>query len=122
MVVEDDASARNAYRTALLLAGYSVVTVEDGVAALRWLDTHHIDGIVLDLALPRLGGLDVQRETLSHHDSRDIPIVVVTGSEQTVEGENVRCVLRKPVDPEALVDAVRRCVAPPSGGFSTFHR
>jgi CheY-like chemotaxis protein len=120
--VEDDVGARTVYRTALLLAGYSVVAFEDGMAALRWLDTNYIDGIVLDLGLPRLGGLDLQREIASHPDRRDIPIVVVTGTDQPVDGENVRCVLRKPVDPEALVETVRRCVAPPKSGFSTFHQ
>ena len=121
LVVEDDANARTVYRTALSLAGYTVVAVEDGLAALHWLETHHIDGVVLDLALPRLSGHDVQRESASHSDSRDIPIVVVTGSDELLEAENVRCVLRKPVDPDVLVETVKRCI-PPKGGFSTFLR
>ena len=92
------------------------------MAALRWLDTHHIDGIVLDLGLPRLSGRDFQREIASHSDSRDIPVIVVTGSDELVEAPNVPCVLRKPVDPDVLVKTVRRCVAPTKGGFSSFDR
>ena len=58
-----------------------MVAVEDGVDALRYVEGHTPSLVVLDLGLPRLGGEDVRRELASRPGIRDIPIVVVTGSD-----------------------------------------
>src|SRR5258706_15561940 len=78
LVVEDDPQLRFLYRMALMMAGYKVVAVEDGVDALRHVEADPPQAVVLDIELPRLGGLDVQREIAAHAETRDIPIVVVT--------------------------------------------
>ena len=64
LVVEDDPALRTFYRSALMIAGYTVVSAEDGIDALRRLDEGLTpDLVVLDVALPRLSGRDVQRGT-----------------------------------------------------------
>ena len=78
LLVEDDHALREMYRATLASAGFSVVAVEDGIDALRYMDGHTPNLVVLDLGLPRLGGEDVRRELASRPDTRDIPIVVVT--------------------------------------------
>ena len=99
------------YRTALTAAGYVVVAVEDGVAALRHIDQSGPDAVVLDLGLPDLAGQDVQKEIAAHPATRALPIIVVTGSDTAdLDERDFSCVLRKPIDPESLVDAVRRCL------------
>ena len=45
LVVEDDAELRVLYRTALALAGYTVIAVDDGISALRWIEADRPDGI-----------------------------------------------------------------------------
>jgi CheY-like chemotaxis protein len=108
------------YRTTLAMAGYVVVAVEDGYSALQWIETDRPDGIILDLGLPRLGGRDLQREIAAHAETRAIPIVVVTGtSADDLDPADFRCVLRKPIKPDRLVDAARQCFPRPRG-FSTF--
>jgi CheY-like chemotaxis protein len=52
----------------------------------------------------------VQQEIAAQVVTRNIPIVVVTGSGLPVDETQVACVLRKPVMPDALVSAVRRCL------------
>ena len=103
------------------MAGYTVVPVADGFAALRWIDADRPDAILLDLGLPRLSGGDLQREIASHAATHDIPIIVVTGlvAEQEVNPADCWCVLRKPVEPDEVVKTVRKCVPPPRG-FSLF--
>jgi chemosensory pili system protein ChpA (sensor histidine kinase/response regulator) len=111
LVVEDDLPLREFYRTTLRYAGYSVVAVEDGVDALTWIEQHTPDIIVLDLALVRVSGRDVQRELRAHAETRDIPIVVVTGDETSdLNKRELACLLHKPVTGEALVDVVERCL------------
>ena len=120
LIVEDDAELRVLYRTALSMAGYTVKAVEDGMAALRVIETDRPVGIVLDLGLPRLHGRDVQREIAAHAETRDIPIVVITGlADHDLNAGEVACILRKPIEPEDLVAAARRCFPPPRG-FSVF--
>lgn len=109
--MEDDPQLRMLYRSVLTAAGYVVVAVEDGVDALRHLDANGPDAVVLDLGLPRLHGRDVQREIAAHSDTRAIPIIVVTGGDTgDLTASDYACILRKPIDPESLVEAVQRCL------------
>jgi PleD family two-component response regulator len=55
LVVEDDRALREVYRAALMMSGYTVVAVEDGIDALKHVEKDLPNLIVLDLALPRLG-------------------------------------------------------------------
>jgi CheY-like chemotaxis protein len=109
LIVEDDAELRTLYRTALSLTGCAVVTVDDGVGALRRIDADPPDIVLLDIGLPRLGGLDVQREMMAHPETSHIPIVVVTGDARGLNTTDFACVIQKPVDLDALVRAVERC-------------
>ena len=99
------------FRYALSVAGYAVTEAADGIQALRLIEQHPPDMIILDLGLPLLGGLDVQQELAAHGSLRDILIVVVTGSSASLEGVKVECVLRKPVSPDQVVDVVAKCFA-----------
>ena len=111
LVVEDDPALRRMYRTALALAGFDVVEADDGLAALHFLDHRSPDVVVLDLMLPTMSGLVVQQEIAAHAHTRSIPLVIVTGTDLSLDHLDVPCVLRKPVSPESLVDAVRACLA-----------
>jgi DNA-binding response OmpR family regulator len=110
-VVEDDASLRELYRSTLRAAGYAVVGVEDGVDALRLIDSGKPRAVVLDLALPRLSGRAVSRELRAHTSTQDIPVIIVTGTDTSdLDPEQFSCILRKPIDPDTLIEAVQKCV------------
>jgi CheY-like chemotaxis protein len=110
LVVEDDADLRRLFRTALSIAGYEVDDAADGIEALRIIESRVPDLVVLDLMLRALDGRSVQQELAAHAITRDIPIVIVTGSSLDISGVNVSCVLRKPVMPDQLVETVRHCI------------
>jgi CheY-like chemotaxis protein len=57
----------------------------------------------------------VHQEVAAHAHTRQIPVVIVTGSDMNLDHLQVPCVLRKPVDPERLVSTVRECLKLPSG-------
>ena len=112
LVVEDDPPLRELYRALLGAAGYSVLTVDDGVTALRCIEDRPPAAVVLDLVLPRLSGRAVYQELKERASTRHIPIVVVTGHDTSDLNETgIDCVLRKPLDPDTLVSAVRNCIA-----------
>ncbi len=110
LIVEDDEDLRRLYRTALLLEGFEVIEAGDGLEALSRIDRAQPDIIVLDLVLPTLDGIAVRQEIAAHALTREIPIVVVTGSTMNVAQLDVECVLHKPVTPETLVATVKRCL------------
>jgi DNA-binding response OmpR family regulator len=99
------------YRAAVSLAGFHTIEAHDGLTALRVLDQRSADLVILDLMLPTLDGLTVQQEISANAGTRDLPILIVTGSNLPLEDVKVPCILRKPVTVDDLVDAVRRCLA-----------
>ena len=111
LIVEDDLLLSRLFRTAWTVAGYSVRHAADGLTALRMIDADPPALIVLDLVLPRVSGLSVQQEVAAHAHTRDIPVVIVTGSSIELGHLSVPCVLRKPVSPDELVEAVKKCLA-----------
>ena len=111
LIVEDDPELRALYRAMLQMEGFTVVGVEDGVDALRHIEIDPPDAVVLDLGLPRLGGRDVHREIRGRIEMRGIPIVIVTGEPiDDLDPKDFACILRKPLDPQSLVSAVRDCL------------
>ena len=112
LVVEDDETLRRFYREVLGFAGYVVTAVEDGLDALRYLEATVPDLIILDMALPRLRGRDVQQELAAHADTRHVPTLVVTGTDtRQLDPTEFTCIRRKPVTADALLKAVEECLA-----------
>ena len=111
LIVEDDEDLRRLFRTALSLSGYDVQEAGDGLEALQRIDHSPPDLIVLDLILPRISGLVVREEIAAQAMTRDIPIIVITGTATEPGDMNVACFLRKPIDPDRLLEAVRTCLA-----------
>jgi CheY-like chemotaxis protein len=117
LVVEDDPQLRELYRNALRTAGYVVVAVEDGADALRQIEHSKPALVVLDLALPRVDGRDVHRELKARPETRNIPVIIVSGTDMTdVDAKQFAYVLRKPCDPDRLVAAVDQCMRRAGGG------
>lgn len=84
--------------------------------ALRCIEDRPVAAVVLDLVLPRLSGRDVYREMKARPDMRNIPIIVVSGHDVSdLKESDFACVLRKPLDPDTLVAAVKKCISGGSG-------
>lgn len=110
LIVEDDVELRRLFRVTLILEGFDVDEAGDGINALRRIEQRPPDLVVLDLALPFLSGVSVQQEIAAQALTRHLPIVIVTASTEDLSNLDVPCVLRKPVEPEQLVNAVRKCL------------
>ena len=88
LLVEDDSATRELFDYALRLSGLAVVAARDGLAGLRAIEQQVPDAVVLDLDLPNVSGIDVHQEIVLHAETRDIPIIIVTGT--SVEGARRR--------------------------------
>jgi DNA-binding response OmpR family regulator len=109
LLVDDDRELCHMLGEYLTPEGFKVTTVHDGDEALYALGRHHFDLIVLDVMLPRLGGLDVLRMLRQKNTT---PVLMLTA-----RGEDIDRVvglelgaddyLAKPFNPRELVARMR---------------
>ena len=85
LVVEDDPSILRGLQMNLGLEGFKTICAHDGEEGLVMMRSHRPDLVLLDLMLPKLGGLEVIKQ-LRVHDP-DTPIIVLSAKDQ--EGDKV---------------------------------
>jgi two-component system response regulator MprA len=83
LVVDDEPAVRNALERALRVARYDVRLARDGVEALDALAGEPVDAVVLDVAMPRLGGLEVARRLRAAGDRT--PVLMLTARDEIDE-------------------------------------
>jgi FixJ family two-component response regulator len=112
-VVDDDADVRTALVRLMSSAGLNAVAFESPQAFLDRFDRAVRACLVLDLAMPGLNGLDLQRRL--EEEARTLPIVFLTGhgdvasSVQAMKRGAVDF-LQKPVDDVRLLTAVSQAL------------
>jgi len=112
-VIDDDMSAREGVAGLLRSAGMMAKTFASGEEFLAAPRSRKPSCLVLDVNLPGLSGLDLQRE-LAKSDV-DVPIIFLTGHgdiPMTVRALKAGAVnfLTKPFDDEELLNAIRQCI------------
>ncbi|HLL07652.1 MAG TPA: response regulator transcription factor [Nocardioidaceae bacterium] len=76
LVVDDDRAVRESLRRSLEFNGYDVQLASDGAEALARVASAQPDAVVIDVMMPRLGGLEATRALRAA--GNDIPILVLT--------------------------------------------
>ncbi len=80
LFVEDSSLFRKAVARRLTTEGFEVVTAATGEEALQSAEAQPPDMIVLDMMLPKLDGMMVLRVLRSAEKTRNIPVIVLSGS------------------------------------------
>jgi CheY-like chemotaxis protein/HPt (histidine-containing phosphotransfer) domain-containing protein len=111
LVVEDDEVSRTLLQAHLSSLGCTVVSVEDGTAAVEVAAQGFVDLILMDGRLPGLGGVGAIRRLREDHPPRQLPILVVTASVTSDEREaylsaGADGVLAKPYTRDELIAAL----------------
>lgn len=106
LLVEDDRSVRRYLEVTLQRSGYTVITAEDGLEAMKVALSSPIDVVVTDAVMPNLSGQELARFLRSNPKLSHLPIVLLTGQENkeaAASGEKLIDVfLYKPVKAEEL--------------------
>jgi CheY-like chemotaxis protein len=115
LVVDDDAAVRRTLVALLRASGQEVLEADSGAVALGWLETTHVDLVITDLGMPDITGWDVARAAKARHP--DLPVVLLTGWGDQVEGEapasvRVDRVLTKPVPRSAVLAVIAELTGP----------
>jgi CheY-like chemotaxis protein len=87
LLVDDSKFMRMANERALARAGYEVIAASDGEEALRMTQARIPDLIVLDMLLPKLGGLQVLQALKKNPLTLSIPVVVLSSLPQKNEAK-----------------------------------
>ena len=111
LIVDDDAASRRLLDVRLRALGCDTIMAADGQEALATLRQEPPALMLLDLQMPRMGGIEVLRAL--RRDALDLPVIVITahGSvEAAVEAmrEGAHDFLPKPFDPHHLEIVVRK--------------
>jgi len=111
-VVDDDISVRESLDLLLRTAGWKVETFASASAFLARERVDVPSCLVLDMSLPDLNGLDVQKRVV---DRVEMPIIFITGHgdiPMSVKAMKAGAVefLTKPFGPEALLSAIRQAI------------
>jgi CheY-like chemotaxis protein len=112
LVVDDDPQIRESLSELLDNKGYSVIQAENGRRALdvlKEVPPRTPCLVVLDLAMPVLDGHQFLKQRASDPYLRGIPVVVVSGNPRPLTPlEGIEAYLEKPLEPEVLLEIIRR--------------
>jgi CheY-like chemotaxis protein len=79
LLADDSVTAQNMGRRILADAGYEVITVNNGSAALKKIAEQKPDLIVLDVYMPGYGGLEVCQRVKETRETARIPVLLTVG-------------------------------------------
>lgn len=121
LLVDDDPDALEIEEFVVLeVADFRIVRAQDGESGLQKAREELPDLIILDVMMPKKDGFAVFGELRSAPETREIPVIMLTGvsRESGIEfsadamaeyyGKKPDMFIDKPVDPEKLQQAVKR--------------
>jgi FixJ family two-component response regulator len=108
-VIEDDESMRRAFQLLFRSADFDVQAFRSGEEFLESADLSEDSCIILDMRMPGMTGLELQKELASRKIR--IPVIGVSAYDDAPTRDLARAsgavaFFRKPVDDQALIDAI----------------
>ena len=121
LVADDDLSIRQMLRTLLRREGHSVTLAKDGAAALAQLQKHNFDLVLMDVHMPRMGGLEVLTKVREQGKHPKVIVLTADNTPETVlraVQEQAHQYVTKPFGARQLQEAVSDALsAGESGGM-----
>jgi len=113
LLADDSVTAQNMGRKILTDAGYEVVTVNNGSAALKKIAEGKPDLIVLDVYMPGYSGLEVCQRIKENRETARIPILLTVGKLEPFKPEEARraradAFVVKPFEASELLSALTK--------------
>jgi CheY-like chemotaxis protein len=115
LIVDDDPDIRSLANLALSQDGHTVVEASNGQEALALIDARIPDLVLLDLLMPKQGGLEVLKILRSRPATAALPVVVLTGMDDEITTRagfefGATDYLTKPFSIPQLAARVRACL------------
>jgi len=115
LIVDDERDIVKVLMIRLQSSGYEVIAAFDGAQGVFMAHKEKPDLIILDIRMPAGDGFSVTERLKRSSHTWMIPVIFLTGSpEKDAEGRamelGARFYIKKPYDPEELLDAVKRAL------------
>ena len=113
LLADDSVTAQNMGRKILADAGYEVITVNNGSAALKKIAEHKPDLIVLDVYMPGYSGLEVCQRLKEAQETSRVPVLLTVGKLEPFKPEEAKRVradgfIVKPFEASELLSALSK--------------
>lgn len=113
LLADDSVTAQNMGRKILADAGYEVITVNNGSAALKKITEHKPDLIVLDVYMPGYSGLEVCQRLKENHETAQVPVLLTVGKLEPFKPDEAKRVradgfIVKPFEASELLSALSK--------------
>ena len=113
LLADDSVTAQNMGRKILADAGYEVITVNNGSAALKKITEQKPDLIVLDVYMPGYSGLEVCQRLKEAQETSRVPVLLTVGKLEPFKPEEARRVradgfIVKPFEASELLSALSK--------------
>jgi len=114
LIVEDEEILINLLQRKLIQGGYDVLVARNGEEGLKLMKETMPDIVLLDVLMPKMGGIEVM-ETMQKEDAlKNIPVVIISNSGQPVEIDKAQklgakdWLIKTEFDPQEVVDKVKK--------------
>src|SRR5437868_15435501 len=117
LVVDDDHELRAGLRTVLGRHGYRTLEADDGQEARQLIDEHRPDLVILDMMMPRWGGLAVLEHLKGKSGAPRFMMMTATEGDANkgyAERRGAIDYLRKPFSLDHLLEPVHKAARPPA--------
>jgi DNA-binding response OmpR family regulator len=115
LIIENDTETRDALVDAIASSGIRVDRAADGETAVGYLSRQTYDVVILDLALPKISGMDIMEHLACTNPRTLANMIVLTSVEEAPEIRRlfpgVRYAFAKPVILSRLLQSVQTCIA-----------
>lgn len=112
LLVEDEQIIIDLLQRKLTEEGYDVSVAKDGEEGVKMMQGDKPDLVLLDIVMPKMGGLEVMEEMQKNPDLKRIPVIVVSNSGQPVELDRAKrlgakdWLIKTEFDPQEVIDKV----------------
>ena len=118
LIIEDEEIMINLLQRKISQEGYDVWVTRNGEEGLAAMRERKPDLILLDIIMPKMGGLEVMEVMQQDNDLKDIPVIVVSNSGQPVEIDKVQklgakdWLIKTEFDPQEVIDKIKKNIGP----------
>lgn len=114
LIIEDESIMLSLLRRKLVGEGYEVFAAKDGQEGLEKIKEIKPDLVLLDIIMPKLGGIGVLEEMQKDREAKKVPVIIISNSGQPVEIDRARklgardWLIKTEFDPQEVSDKVKK--------------
>lgn len=113
LIVDDNPVNNMLVQAQLKVRNYDSIVASSGKEALKMIDEHHPDAVLLDFMMPEMDGIEVLKTIRQNPETHTLPVIIVSAMADVehhlkAELEGANGYLDKPLLSDALIQELKR--------------